>query len=645
MKRILFFLGLAVNFQSLMAFQIDTVFVHGVFESSIEISENLENPISDVDIIVRFNGPNGQTFEQLGYWTHDKNYSFRFSPETEGEWEYTVVKKIQSNQETEVSIGKIWVEQNASDLDYKKHGRLRLSENSRYLTYSDGSPFFYLGDTAWEMVWKSTKSEMNTYINDRAKKGFTAIQMVPMSHLYLYSYGVRNRRSVPYFINEDYSRINPEYFNYLDEIVDSVNAKNMVAVLVPLWAAMCEVNYDDRWRDTYLTKEQGLLIAKYIGARYAAHNIIWIVGGDNTYATTEQQEFWNKFAEILNYASGNRHLSTVHPAGYDASFNYFDNNTDWLDFHMYQSSHIARGTYTIRAAREGYALNPEKPVLNGEAVYEDIYHRLWAPGDTTKAESFRIRAEHVRQASYESILSGSTVGITYGGNGIWQWHKDDMPGTHSPRFTVLDAINFEGSSNMSILKQFFVDHNWFNLIPSPELITEKVSTYQVSVAISDQYLISYFPDSTSFVSFVLPQNKEFSSVKFLNPRNGNIEQTLSIENPRKYKAIPPSNEDWVFIGEVNTHQIEEPSTFEIFQNYPNPFNPSTTIEYYLPDDGFVTVNVYNALGQFVTKLDESSKQKGFHIANFDAAPYASGVYFIQVRFNDNVKMIPVTLIK
>ena len=51
--------------------------------------------------------------------------------------------------------------------------KITISKNGRYLIQADGSPFFYLGDTAWELFQRLKKDEAELYLKDRAKKGFT----------------------------------------------------------------------------------------------------------------------------------------------------------------------------------------------------------------------------------------------------------------------------------------------------------------------------------------------------------------------------------------------------------------------------------------------------------------------------------------
>src|SRR5215468_9013191 len=59
--------------------------------------------------------------------------------------------------------------------------RLRVSENHRYLQYENGKPFFYLGDTAWELFHRLNREEAAEYLSNRAKKGFTVIQASVLS--------------------------------------------------------------------------------------------------------------------------------------------------------------------------------------------------------------------------------------------------------------------------------------------------------------------------------------------------------------------------------------------------------------------------------------------------------------------------------
>ncbi len=76
-----------------------------------------------------------------------------------------------------------------------------------------------------------------------------------------------------------------------------------------------------------------------------------------------------------------------------------------------------------------------------------------------------------------------------------------------------------------------------------------------------------------------------------------------------------------------------PATYSLSQNYPNPFNPSTDIKYSVPQKGFVSLKVYNVLGQEVATLFEGERQAGDYAITFDASHLTSGVYFYQLKAN------------
>jgi hypothetical protein len=59
--------------------------------------------------------------------------------------------------------------------------KLMVHENKRYLMWDDGTPFFYLGDTAWEMLHGLTRAEIEYYLSVRAQQGYNVIQTVALA--------------------------------------------------------------------------------------------------------------------------------------------------------------------------------------------------------------------------------------------------------------------------------------------------------------------------------------------------------------------------------------------------------------------------------------------------------------------------------
>jgi hypothetical protein len=96
---------------------------------------------------------------------------------------------------------------------------------------------------------------------------------------------------------------------------------------------------------------------------------------------------------------------------------------------------------------------------------------------------------------------------------------------------------------------------------------------------------------------------------------------------------------------VKPASSELPTEFTLYQNYPNPFNPATTIRYGLSHTSFVTLTVYNTLGQQVAQLLNEQAEAGYHDVAFRADGLASGVYFYRIQAGDFVASKKLLLLK
>jgi hypothetical protein len=99
------------------------------------------------------------------------------------------------------------------------------------------------------------------------------------------------------------------------------------------------------------------------------------------------------------------------------------------------------------------------------------------------------------------------------------------------------------------------------------------------------------------------------------------------------------------LQEVNYKGSLGVDTYDLSQNYPNPFNPSTTIKYQIPNDGNVTLKVYDILGREVTTLVDEFKNEGRYEVNFNASKLASGVYIYKIQSGDFISSKKMLLIK
>lgn len=95
--------------------------------------------------------------------------------------------------------------------------------------------------------------------------------------------------------------------------------------------------------------------------------------------------------------------------------------------------------------------------------------------------------------------------------------------------------------------------------------------------------------------------------------------------------ILSENESRMTLTAVTASASQLPTKFILSQNYPNPFNPTTQIEYSIPQSVYVTLKVFNVLGQEVATLFSGMRTPGRYVATFNASKYASGVYFYRIQ--------------
>lgn len=93
------------------------------------------------------------------------------------------------------------------------------------------------------------------------------------------------------------------------------------------------------------------------------------------------------------------------------------------------------------------------------------------------------------------------------------------------------------------------------------------------------------------------------------------------------QSLSSASEDFAFLSTV----LPIPSTITLYQNYPNPFNPGTIIQYTIPEQSTVTLEVYSTLGERVTALVNNDQARGIYQVVWEPTNLPSGVYIARLR--------------
>lgn len=435
--------------------------------------------------------------------------------------------------------------------DNHKLSPIVVSENGRFLQLETGEPFFYLGDTAWELFHRLTREEAEFYLTTRAKQGFNVIQAVALAELD--GLGSPNAYGDLPFINRDPSNIavtdgdNNDYWDHVDYIVDLANELGMYVSLLPTWGSY--------WNDgTPLFNEDNARdYGRFIGERYKDRGVIWVLGGDRPADTPQKVNVMRAMAEGIGQ-SGAKQIMTFHPSGGCGSADWLHNEL-WLDFNMRQNGHEVNYTGRYSNTLRDYNYTPIKPVMDAEPVYEDHPIRFNPNGEGHST------AADVRRAIYWDLFDGA-FGHTYGHHSVWQMY--DLEKQHTPINLPLmswqEALFQKGATQMVYGKRLIESRPFFSRIPDPSLIVAS----QVASAVPGEgryRFVATRDDIGSYAMVYVPVGRKFSintsSLRgeklkcwWYNPRDGKATSIGVFEKREIMEFISPNpgeNLDWILV--------------------------------------------------------------------------------------------------
>jgi len=432
--------------------------------------------------------------------------------------------------------------------------RLKVSDNQRFLVYEDGRPFFYLGDTGWELFHRLNREEADRYLEDRAKKGFTVIQAVAIAELD----GHTDPNPYGHLPLIDLDPARPDvkdgpandYWDHVDYIVDKANALGLTIGFLPTWGRY----WHDKVKDgkPIFTEENAAIYGEWLGKRYRDKAIIWIVGGDRGVDNDTQKAIIRAMARGLRQSDAGTHLMTFHPPGGNGSSTWFHSD-DWLDFNMRQNGHTAEFTGRYDQTRADYDRKPTKPVLDGEPIYED--HPV-----SFDAKKFgHSTATDVRRPLYWDLFTGA-CGHTYGHHSVWQMWSPGKNPINNPLMPWSEAIAQPGAGQMQYGKNLMLSRPFLTRIPDDSVIvTDRVPT---SVPGAGRYrFVATRDEAGSYAMVYAPIGRKFKvrmdkitgpTVKawWFNPRTGEATAIGEFPNTGEREFISPNpgeELDWVLV--------------------------------------------------------------------------------------------------
>jgi hypothetical protein len=435
--------------------------------------------------------------------------------------------------------------------------RVRVADDKHFLATSDGKPFFYLGDTAWELFHRLNREEAERYLKNRAEKRFTVIQAVVLAELD--GLNTANAYGHTPLVDNDPTKPNEDYFKHVDWIVNRADELGLVIGMLPTWG--------DKWykavgQGGIFTPENARTYGEFVGRRYRDKSIIWILGGDRAVENDTQRAILKAMAEGLIAGDGGAHPITFHPRGQGNSAQYF-HDEPWLSFNMWQNGHCDLVPVWDRIGTD-YKRTPAKPVLDGEPLYEDH------PICFNAKERGTSNAADVRRFAYWDVFSGA-CGHTYGNHAVWQMYDVGRKPINGPLMPWHQAIDRPGAGQMQYVRALVESRPYFSRVPGQDVLALETKSgvnagLKKVVAARDSggsYALVYTPASRVITVDLTKISGGTAKAWWYSPRDGKA--TLIGEFPTTGKQdfeppMPGEMIDWVLVLDDATKNYPPPGT-------------------------------------------------------------------------------------
>ncbi|MEO6550790.1 MAG: glycoside hydrolase family 140 protein [Ferruginibacter sp.] len=416
-----------------------------------------------------------------------------------------------------------------------------ISANGRFLL-KDTKPFFWLGDTGWELFHRLDKAEADTYLKKRSEQGFTVIQAVVLAEMD----GLHRPNAygeIP-LVNDDPTTPNEKYFEQVDYIIDKAASYNISIALLPTWG---DKVFKDKWGSgpEIFNAQNAAVYAQWLANRYKhRNNIIWILGGDRIPRNAFDLAIWRAMGIAIMNATDNKAVISFHPQPNKLGSAEYFHKEAWLGFNMFQTGHC-RDAAVYEKIDAAYNLQPVKPVMDAEPIYEDH------PVCFNVKDLGTSNAYDVRRSAWLDLFAGA-FGHTYGCHDVWQMNSPRHEPVNGPHMNWQEALDLPGAKQMIYVRNLMEAFPLTDRVPDQTIIKESNlgSAMRIQATRGKAYLLVY--SSTGMAITVVMGKISGRQLRgyWYNPRNGKATNISPIPNFGSRNFTPPSNgygQDWILV--------------------------------------------------------------------------------------------------
>jgi hypothetical protein len=390
------------------------------------------------------------------------------------------------------------------------------SGNGRYLIDRKGKPFFYHADAAWRMLWKASRAEADAYLVDRAKKGFTAVQVQLLPHRFL---EMNAEKQNPFLVPGDLMTPNPAYLDHAVWFANRAGELGLLVALAPLW-----INRTDQDWHKVLTDSNAQVYGAVLGKRFRkCPNVIWVLGGG------EDPGFLSGRVRILARALKKtaKSIPIAAAVGARPGSDLFGKD-DWLDLDWISEPAAFRISATADSVKT-------RPLILGEGLLE---------GQASGSGLADLRGQ-----AYKALLSGA-CGHAYGHRSIEEFNEDWK-----------QALDAPGSRQMGYLKALFAPRPWHLLVPDTAgrffraaLEPDSIQARACAAAASDGSFGLAYVRGTGAISVNAGAFAAPAVFRWFDPASGHFSDIGHLAEGSRKDLVPPGanadgDDDWVLVAE------------------------------------------------------------------------------------------------
>lgn len=413
---------------------------------------------------------------------------------------------------------------------------IKHSADGRHLVDQDGVPFLLNGDSPWYILQKANSAETLAYLDDRAALGFNGVLVMLIERGF--AGGTTTEGHHPFGGTENLdnilSKINEDYFAYVDWFLTEANARNIVVLLPPAYLGFG--GGGDGWAREFAIAgvDDALAWGRWLGTRYRSfENIIWVMGGDSDYASESHRIAHEAVIQGI-LETDDTHLVTGHCDRGNAALDCFDR--PWLTLN---------GTYGDCDTAPGLS----------KADYDRIGRApfIWYEGGYDSGSNGRC----MRAQAYWSVLSASS-GHLYGNSTVWPMNAGWQSG-----------LGYSGAVSLQHFRPLFESRNWSAL--QPDFAHNVMTAGYGDIGGFDYAGSALTADGTTFVAYIITQRAITVDLSRISGSQVNVwwygasdgsTQMVGTMPTSNTAAVftPPDNSDWVLVIDDQAAGLPAPGT-------------------------------------------------------------------------------------